>query len=347
MRLPKVVPTGLILATLAFGLVSPFFGTANAAQLQNTSLTVSRTNPGELSDHLFGFSYPNTETVGSVAFEYCANTAILDTACTPPPNLNVEAANLSFQSGETGFSIHSNTTANRLVISRPAASGGPGPAQYLFAGVQNHTTESDTVYVRIYVYPTVDGTGPHTDAAAAAFSTSTSLTVGLYVPPFLIFCVGITVAIDCSSAEGTRIALGELQTSSVATATSQYSGATNDFTGYSVSVHGTTMTSGNNVIPAIDSPDSSRPGNSQFGINLRDNNVPDVGQNESGPGTSVAAVDYSLVDTFKFASSDLLSLAGTSSNYDRFTVSYIVNISDDQPAGVYTTTVTYIAVASF
>lgn len=337
------------LAILALWLVSLiiFSATTTAADLLNKSVSITNPAPNEPTDMLFSFELQNNISIGSIAFEYCANTALLDTPCTPPPGFDVQTASLTFQSGATGFSIHGNTTANRLVISRPASNSGPGIVQYLFANVQNHSEANDTVYVRVYVYASDDGTGAYTDGGAVAYSTSESLTVGAYVPPFLLFCVGVTVQLDCSSSTGDLIDLGELQPTLTSVATSQYAGATNDESGYTVSIFGTTLTSGNNEIPALATPGGSLTGVSQFGINLRDNSSPDVGSNVFGPGSAAPRPAYNSVNNFKFSSGEIISSSSISTSYDRFTVSYIVNIEEDQPPGIYNATYTYIAVATF
>ena len=336
------------LAILALWLVSLFFmPVAHADQLNSRSVTVNNPRPNEFSDQLFTFSYPQNTSIGSLVFEYCDNSALLGSPCNPPTGFDVSAATLDFQTGVTGFGIHPNTTANRMVLSRPASNGGPGLAQYLFGNVKNHNTANDTVYVRIYVLPSTDGTGPYTDGGAVAYSTSESITVGAYVPPFLLFCVGVTVQLDCTSTSGNFIDLNELQPTLTSAGTSQYAGATNDESGYTVSIFGTTMTSGNNVIPALTTAGASIPGVSQFGINLRDNSSPDVGSDVIGPGTSIPKPGYNTPNSFKFKPGEIISSSPVSTSYDRFTVSYIVNVSQDQPPGIYNSTFTYIAVASF
>lgn len=337
------------IAVLALWLVSLFLLPQNtrAAELTNRSVTITNPKAGEVTDHLFSFEFQNNITIGSVAFEYCNNAALLNSPCTPPPGLDIEQADLDFQSGITGFVEHPNTTANRYVISRAPSNDGPGIAQYLLGGFQNHSVSNDTVYVRIYAYASDDGTGAHTDAGAVAYATTESLTVGGYVPPFLIFCVGVTVELDCTSSEGNLIDLGELQPNLTSVATSQYAGATNDGSGYTVAIYGTTLTSGNNVIPALTTPQGSLTGVSQFGINLRDNSSPDVGTNVLGPGSSNPTAGYNLVDNFKYTPGEIISQSPTSTNFDRMTVSYMVNVSEDQAPGIYNSTFTYIAVATF
>ena len=340
----KISIKATLLITVASLFVFPF---ASADELTNRSVTITSSRPGEVSDQLFDFEFISANNVGSIAFEYCSNSAALEATCVAPAGLNVSGVNLAFQSGETGFGVHGNTTTNRIVISRPASVVTPGAVQYLFGGAINQSGVNQTAYVRIFAYSSSDGTGPYVDASSVAYSTAVSIDTQAFVPPHLIFCVGISVALDCSSATGNFIQLGELQPNTTALATSQYSGATNDPTGYTVSIVGTTMTSGNNVIPALASPTNPSTGQSQFGINLRNNNNPDVGIDPIGPGSATASGKYGQLNSFVFESGDIISSTDSTTEYDRFTVSYIVNVSDAQPPGVYNATFTYVATASF
>jgi hypothetical protein len=107
------------------------------------------------------------------------------------------------------------------------------------------------------------------------------------------------------------------------------------------------MTSGNNTISGLKTPDFAKIGIQQFGINLKDNSHPNTGHNAEGPGTLMPTSSYGSTNLFKFNSGDVISKAASATDYNRITVTYIVNIKPDQPPGVYSTTLTYIAVASF
>jgi hypothetical protein len=101
-------------------------------------------------------------------------------------------------------------------------------------------------------------------------------------------------------------------------------------------------------------------GVSQFGLNLKANTTatsnPAVGT-EVAPasnGTNYrgqAVTGYATADTFKFNSTDSVanSASGGAGGSDAqiFTASYIVNVPGSQPAGTYTTTLTYICTPTF
>jgi hypothetical protein len=167
------------------------------------------------------------------------------------------------------------------------------------------------------------------------------------VPPYLKFCVGLSIGDDCTTAEGNLIDFGDMSRTVASSGTSQMLAATNAEIGLAIAVYGTTMTSGNNVIPALASPTVSAPGNAQFGINLRANSSPPVGQNPSGGGISNPAARYNSPNLFAFGSGDMVATSPNATDTRKFTVSYIANISPAQAPGVYTATLTYICTATF
>jgi hypothetical protein len=101
-------------------------------------------------------------------------------------------------------------------------------------------------------------------------------------------------------------------------------------------------------------------GLSQFGVNLKANTVATstiaVGT-EIAPasnGTNYkgqAIVDYNAADTFKYGSGDIVAnsasggVGGTDAQI--YTASYMVNVPGSQPAGTYTTTLTYICTPKY
>ena len=107
------------------------------------------------------------------------------------------------------------------------------------------------------------------------------------------------------------------------------------------------MTAGNRTIPALASPALSQPGVSQFGINLRQNTVPSVGANVDGIGTGVASASYNTPNVYRFNSGDTIANSPLSTEWNRYTISYLVNVADSQPAGRYASTLTVIATTTF
>lgn len=322
--------------------------TLMALDFTNRSIQVSTALPLATASHNFSLTYPSTGSVGSIVFEYCENSPLEDQPCTAPGGLNVAGATLDSQSGNIGFSIDAtNTTANKLVLTRVPAAGVAVASTYNFSNITNPSTAGVTEFVRVSTYASIDGSGASIDSGSVAFATVSPFNVATFVPPFIRMCVGLSVAVDCSTATGNSLNLGDFTTSQAKSGQSQFAVGTNSISGYNVSVLGTTMTSGNNSIAAMGSPAASQNGTSQFGLNLKANSNPSVGQEPSGSGTGLPAAGYDTVNVFKFAPGDTIASAGTPTEFNQMTVSYLVNINSSQPAGYYSTTLTYLATASF
>ncbi len=320
----------------------------SAQELLNRSVSVSSGLPAVATSHSFSLTPSSVAPIGSIVFEYCENAPVVDFPCNAPVGLDASVASLATQSGNTGFSFDNvNSTANRIVITRTPSVGIPTPSNYLFNNITNPSNAPHSEFVRISTHATSNGSGPIIDKGSVAFAINAPLNVAAYIPPFLNFCVGITVEMDCSGTYGDSINLGIISRTTANSATSQFSTATNDPTGYVVSVLGNTMTSGNNIIPALGAPFPSLPGVSQFGINLRDNSNPNIGSDPSGIGPAYPAADYNFINFYKFVDGDTLATSIRSSYYARMTVSYLVNASSAQEPGTYSATLTYVATVQF
>lgn len=320
--------------------------TVYAGNLLNRSVILGSYNASAVTNHQYQFDIVTTNNVGSIVFQYCEAPLVTD-PCVAPSGVDVSNVGLAGQTGETGFGLHANTTSNRIVISRAPLANTPGTVSYDFNNALNPDTPNHTTYVRISTYTSDDGTGSFADNGAVAFSLTPALGVNVFVPPYLTFCVGITVALECQAATGNYIDLGILSAQKISSSTSQFAGATNDESGYSVFVEGTTMTSGNNEIARLASPTAAVAGSQQFGINLVANTAPGIGTNPDGSGTLLPTPTYGAQNNYSFNPGDVIATTTSPTEYNRLTVSYIVNIINNQPPGVYSTTLTYVAVATF
>ncbi len=337
----------VLMALVMIVLMNCSSNTVNGLDLQKRTIQIGTSIPGASTSHFYTFDVASGSATGSIVFDYCSNSPLLQDPCFAPAGLSLSSATLAIQTGETGFAIHPNTSASRLVLSRVPAPVSPQSVSYSLDNVINPTGSAQSFYVRVTTHAADDGTGALIDFGAVVFNTSGGLGIESYVPPFLTFCTGITVAPDCTSQNGDSIDLGELTATSPRSSTSQFAGATNDGLGYSVSMLGTSMTSGNNVINALAVPTASISGTSQYGINLRANSVPNVGQEVAGVGSGVPDSDYNIPNRFTFHNGSLTNSGNIPSEFNTFTVSYMVNIPPGQPPGIYSTTITYIATAAF
>lgn len=340
----------LALLSVALAFIIGFFSLqAKADNILDRSIEISSAVPGQGNiDYQFNFRPVTASSIGSIVFEFCDNSPLPSTPCSLTNGLDITSASITTQTGNTGFVVTpSGSPATQVLITRPASPINLVDSSYTFANMLNPSTANSTTYVRIFLYSSTDGTGIPVDEGSVAFSTAESFSVGAYVPPFLTFCVGQTVAVNCSTTSGELIGFGELSENSPRSVTSQFSAATNDPEGYNIFSNGSTMTSGNNIIDPLTDRSSSTPGESQFGLNLRQNSSPSVGANPQGSSSGRAANDYNQPNQYKFENGDLIAQSNSSTAFTRYTVSYIVNVSDEQAPGSYSTALIYTAVASF
>jgi hypothetical protein len=337
-----------ILVTLVIGgLGLSLYGRVSADQLTLRSLQISDSLPSVTATYNLSFVVNSNATLGSIDVLFCSNTPIIGTTCDTPAGLNVQTATIASQTGDTGFSVSLSSTPSDLLLTRSPTAASPTAVDYVLTGITNPSS-TGPYYVRVTTYATADGSGGFTDYGGIAYQINDEVNISTTVPPFINICVGTTIEpYDCSTATGDYIDMGNFVPTSSSSASTQVLMATNAASGYSLWVSGDTLTSGNNIIPAMNSADISRPGVPQFGINLVANNTPAVGQNVIGSGDGIVAASYNQPDFYKYVSGDPIASASSPADFNLYTISYIVNIAKGQPPGVYATTLTYIAAGNF
>lgn len=336
-------PVLLVLVVVLKVVFTPAYG----VQLGNRALQLASSQAGATTDYRLTFTLPTTGTLGSIAIEFCSNDPFPNTPCTPPAGLDASAVVLADQTGATGFSVDPSSTANNIVLSRAAAVETTIPVSYHFTNVVNPSSPG-SYYARIQTYASTDAGGPASDYGGLAFATTNAITISATVPPYLIFCTGVSIpGYNCANALGDYVDFGELSPVNARVGRSQFLVATNAADGYGVSVNGTSLTSGNNVIAAMSANDVSRPGLPQFGFNLRANSTPANGSDPSGPGTGQPLPNYNQPNSYRFVSGDSLVINPVPDNVRLFTSSYIANIPTIQAPGVYVSTLTYVCLALF
>jgi hypothetical protein len=355
---------------------------AYAAQITARSLTLQAgatdggSKPGGTVNHYFQFTLPSigNPSVGSIKFQYCT---IAIGSCTMPSNMDSTGATLGSEFGATGFTMV-NTTNGAPYLTRSATSISASTAvSYQLSSIVNPDggdcfggtpppSYNCTFFVRISTYASTDTTGSPIDTGVVSASIAQQISLTGQMPESLIFCTGGAVSAvssipDCSTATSGAVSFNQLfSPTDTATAISQMAASTNAGAGYSITVNGVTLTSGSNTITTMGTATTGTHGLSQFGMNLVANTTstsnPAVGANvaPAANGTNYkgqAASPYNTPDTFKFVGGNIVanSYNGGAGGTDAqiFTVSYIVNVPGSQPAGTYTTTLTYICTPTF
>ncbi len=319
-----------------------------ATALLNRSDKMSDSAVGATSTHVLSFTFTNfTDVVGSVKLEFCSNNPIPESACVPPNGFDASGASLINQTGETGFTIHANSNANNIILTRVPAPITTADVEYEFDTIIN-PSDVGTFYIRLRTFSSDNATGTPLEVGGIALSINRQFNVSAEVPPFLRFCASVTiVGFDCSTANSFLIDLGEFSTSQTKFAQAEMMAVTNAASGLSISISGTTLTSGNNTISPLTSQAPSSTGVSQFGINLRANSSPPIGSNPIGPGIATPTAAYNNPNLYRFQPGDVVASSTGPNDYRKFTISYIANIDAAQPPGVYATTISFICLANF
>jgi hypothetical protein len=310
-------------------------------------MQLSTNEAGQVSEYRLTFGLASAGQLGSVLIQFCANDPLPETPCVAPAGFDASAATLDDQAGPTGFSISGASTANELILTRTPANEPVGQARYDFGNIINPSTPGP-FFIRLLTYATDDASGPSSNYGGIALYIMNSLSVSTTVPPYLIFCTGTTIGgLNCVNASGDFIDFGELSSKRASSGTSQMLVATNAEVGYTITMGGTTLTSGSNAITGLGVSDVSRPGTPQFGLNLRANGAPSVGSDPTGPGLGTPTANYNLPNVFHFAAGDVVASSFNPEDVRKYTAAYIVNVPSTQNPGIYVSTLTYVCLANF
>jgi len=338
----------VVLGLFVLGSWQLFFAPASGAQLGNRQLQISNSYASGNAIYALSFDLSSAGNLGSIEVEFCSNDPISGNPCTAPNGLDLSGVTLSDQTGQTGFSIDSASTKNRLILNRPVALAAPvGPVSYTFTNAINPSAPG-SYFVRVQTFVTTDASGSASDYGGIAYAINTNLSISAEVPPYIIFCTAVSIpGMSCANADGDYINFGELSSTRPSRGSSQMLTATNARDGYSITVAGTTLTSGNNVINRLAVSDVSRPGTPQFGLNLRANASPSGGLDPAGPGVAAPTAAYDTPNFFRFTSNEVVATAIAPDDLRLYTASYLVNVPAGQAPGVYASTITYICLANF
>lgn len=319
-----------------------------AMRFQDRGLYMTSVEPGVTTSYTISFRFMSPDAVGSIDMLFC-DDPIPYMPCETPVGLNVADAVLAEQSGETGFSVLSKST-NHIVLSRaPVAISANQPSSYTFSGIVNPTDTSKSFSIRLRSHGTADASGSQIDFGSVKGQVTDGVVIETQVPPMLIFCVAQEVSDNCTKTNGNFFTdMGTLSPSSTLTAQSQMAVGTNASGGFAITANGLSMSAGTNSIDPLEVPTESVQGTNQFGMNLVANSLPQIGGDPEGEWTNaIGSADYSIPNKYKYKPGDVVAYSPNVSLMKKFTVSYIVNSSDDLHPGVYSTTISFVASGRF
>lgn len=317
-------------------------------RLTDRSLFMATTEPGVTTNYTISFNYMTPSPIGSIDLEFC-NSPIPYEACVTPTGMDITGATLSNQTGETGYAITTHTS-NHVVLSRlpsPVTSGTRGT--YTFSNIVNPTDPSKAFAIRLRTHAATTTSGAHVDFGSVRGQVGKGVVLETQVPPMLIFCMAEQVADNCASTNDNYYKdMGDLSPTNTLTAQSQMAVGTNASGGFAITAYGNPPTAGTNVVDAPTIPTESRQGVTQFGINLVENTQPFVGSDPEGVWANAQpTTGYGQANKYMYVPGDIVASSPNVSLMKKFTVSYIFNSSPTLRAGVYTTTINFVASGRF
>src|SRR5665213_2126566 len=140
----------LVLSLLVAWTLPPFIGISHAyATLQSRSIYILTSAGGTNTTHTFSFTFAVPVSVASLQFEYCTDP-IDGVTCVAPNGLDVSGAILDSQTGQTGFSILSESSST-IILTRPQALSDTALNTYQFSDATN-PSDIGPFFVRISSY---------------------------------------------------------------------------------------------------------------------------------------------------------------------------------------------------
>ncbi len=347
--LPTILKSSLAVLLLS---IVPLLNSyqVNAAPITAKSVTLS-TSAGAATGVTYTLAtaaVPSTTIIKSMQIQLCTS---LSGACTTPSGFTAIGASLASQptglGAASGWTLGTASAGALRILNNSNATAPSGPVSVVFNGVTNPTATNTTFYATITTYSDSAWTTA-IDTGNVALSTSTTIQVSLAVTEAITFCAGTTITgTNCGTISGSSVNLGNGSTVATSSGTSVMACSTNGAGGYTITVNGTTLTSGVNTITALSTGGASTVGTKQFGLNLVANTTPAVGSAVSGSGTATAATNYGSANTFRFGTGETVASVSAPTNANTFTVSYIANIDGVTPPGNYVSNLNYVATANF
>ncbi len=321
-----------------------------AGQITARKLAVSTSAGNTAATWTFTFTPTEATALNGITFQVCSAAS---GACTIPgswTNAGSAFTSLTYNgSGQASWALD-NAAGYLRVKNNASAAAVTGPVVATFATVTNPTTTNETFFVRMLTYSGDDFT-TQVDNGVVAASTSQVISLSGTMDEALTFCTGTSITgTNCGTVAGSTVSFGTFSSSTPSSGTSVMAASTNGAGGYVITASGSPMTcgcSGSPTIASLASQTASSAGSAQFGFNLKDNATPNVGTEVSGGGSGTAVANYGTADQFRFVSGDSVASAAGATDANAYTVAYIVNVPGSQAAGVYSTTMTYVATATF
>jgi hypothetical protein len=348
-----------------------------AGTLVNRYIKLSDSSSGHTNTtYSIGFTPTVTTAIKGIVIDFCSDSPVIGATCTPPSGMDIVKASLALANITNltaGFTVDTtNSTATRAVLVNGSGSTVATTAATIDLGngtngVTNPTTTNTAFYARIMTYGatataqayTSSAPGSYIDGGGVAVSTAGLIQLTAKVQESLTFCVYTNSPVNCAAASGTAVTLGDANGVLASTSTSYQSTAgfglqTNAQSGAVVRMKGDTLcrvagscVSSANTITAQGASctaDSTTTSVEQFGMRV---SVVGTGITATAPYNCTAgnhAFDLTNVNTTYGQ-----QIASCSAPIDEAqnTLQFSAKAATTTEAGIYSSTLTFIAVATY
>ena len=370
----------LVLATVTPGLVPAF---ASAAQVTERSVELSSSSAGtEGASYLVKFKA--VQSAGAVVLDFCANTPLIDSPCTAPTGFNVASATTTTSGftvapttagGNHTVALTGTVAAGASVELRLNGVDNPTAAGPLYVRIVSYDNETNAL-----AYESENLKTGVRDQGSAAISITNTVGVSGAVMESMTFCVaGEAIASEnCAGASGLKaptLKLGEvvaddvvaLNPTALSTGSIFTQISTNAVSGAVVSLKSGATACGGlvragaptscDIAPALNTGITA--GQAKFGVRGAVATNVGAGTNSNGTfqtvptsiyGTSAFALNYVTGDATGITSpfgDPFLDTAGAPVNNKNMEITFGASVSNNTPAGLYSTDLSLIATGKF
>jgi hypothetical protein len=312
-------------------------------------------------------------TVRAIRIQTCISP-VQSEPCVVPTGASMSATTLISTGGELGATGWSYAVSNNHEALLTNATG----AALTVGGEETASIDGfvnpnfiGTFFFRITTYSDVSAApGYLLEYGGFATSTVKSITTTADVAETMMFIVANTVNSDCtgqtdipdpndSTEDLVQLSPNPVSLVGTSIGTAQFCVMTNAQFGFVVTYRDEALGgaskgfwNGTHEFPAPISQFASSPGIEQFGFNLRNNAIPNVGSDPDGSGLVADLVnpDYSTVDRFSYNDTGnpiVLAQKPAPALSARYTLAYVANASALTPAGTYQAHQIFICTATF
>ncbi len=374
-RVRRALYVVVAFALVGGSVLSGFIGKTSALQVQSRSITMSSSTNGtvaagqNVSYHVL-FNVASSGNVGGIVVDFCDNTPLIgDTTCSTISGFSLSGSPAVTTTGSIGSSGWTAAASgpNNSVLKLSKSSSVPNlnagdTVDFTITTVTNPDSDNHSFYARLLTYAaaadltnyTVSGTTrsstpAQVDYGGVALSTGKPFTITARVMETLSFCV-----YKASCGDDPSITLGEganlvLSTSIISDDVVNFSLSTNAQNGGFIRMKGDTLKSGSNDINAAgSSPTLFSGGTEMFGATLTAAGTNITASSPYNSGTAdTYGFDTNTTDGTMSTYGDLLATLSAPANNSVSTVTFAATASNTTAAGIYTSTVQFLAAGTF